>query len=319
MLLSKAIEGFTLSKSADGLSPDTLDIYNWALQKLVTFLQDKEVENITEADCRAWMSWLRDEYEPASNRSIGKNLSLSSLQDAHTALKSFYSWASKELGIPRVDTVKRPSGEKPVIRVLSEDEVRALLKVAEYTPVRKTAKRNGFIQKRPTAERNVALVMFLVDTGLRVGELSRMKVGDVDQETGEVRVAPFRSGRKSKPRFVYLGKAARRVLWKYLAKRGETIPEDPLFMTDDDRPMTRDGMVLVIRRLGKRAGIKECHPHTLRHTFATQFIRNGGDAFALQRALGHSDFEMVRRYVETAQSDVEAAFRKASPADRWRL
>ena len=83
--------------------------------------------------------------------------------------------------------------------------------------------------------------------------------------------------------------------------------------------MSRDGLVLLVTRLGARAGVKDCHPHVLRHTFATEFIRNGGNVFALQRALGHTDLAMVRRYVETAQSDVEAAFRRASPADRWRL
>ena len=318
MLLSKAVEGFLFSKSADGLSSNILGIYRWALDKLIRFTHDKPVEEITTEDCKHWFVWLRTDYRQESGRKT-ERLALGSLQNAYTALKSFYTWAQEELGIPRVDKVKRPTGELPVIRVLTEDEIRALLKVAEYYNVRATGNRKAYTQKCPTGIRNVAILMLLLDTGLRAGEASRLRVRDVDQQTGAVTVMPFGSGRKSKPRVVYLGRAARRALWRYLADRSDLEDDAPLFVTDEEKPVRRDLLVQLVRYLGKRAGIKDCHPHVLRHTFATEFIRNGGDVFSLQRALGHSDLAMVRRYVETAQSDVESAFRRASPGDKWRL
>ncbi len=320
MLLSKAVQGFILSKSADGLSPNTADIYRWALDKLITFCGDKDVKRVTTDDLRRWQAWLRSDYKPKDKRPR-ERLALGSLQNCHTALKSFYAWASAELHIPRVDNVKRPSGESPVIRILSESEVRALLKAAETTTTKATEARRAYTQKRATGSRNVALVLLLLDTGLRIGEVARLRIGDVSlQKSGAVIVAPFGSGRKSKPRVVYLGVVARRALWRYLAERDDSLDNDaPLFTTDEGKPLSRDRLVQLVRRIGARAGVRWCHPHVLRHTFATEFLRNGGNVFALQQALGHSDLATTRRYITLAQGDVESAFRRASPADRWRL
>ena len=71
--------------------------------------------------------------------------------------------------------------------------------------------------------------------------------------------------------------------------------------------------------LGERAGVSHCHPHRFRHTAARLFIRNGGDAFALQRLLGHSDMATTRIYAELEREDVEKACARASPVDNWQL
>lgn len=83
--------------------------------------------------------------------------------------------------------------------------------------------------------------------------------------------------------------------------------------------LTRQGILLLVKRLGQKEGIKNVHPHRFRHTFAVQFLHNGGNVFELQQLLGHTNLDMVKRYVKIAQMDLEVVARKASPADNWKL
>jgi integrase/recombinase XerD len=221
-----------------------------------------------------------------------------------------------------MDSVKAPKFQRPPVEPLSKDEVEALLKVCKYTREARTADRRAYRFWRPTARRDQAIILTLLDTGLRATELCSLQIGDVEVKTGKVHVQHgVRGGAKSgKGRFVYLGKAARRSLWRYLADReDEDDMEAPLFLGLYDRPMNRDSLRQQIRRLGDKAGVRNCHPHRFRHTFAISYLRAGGDIFTLQSLLGHTSLEMVKYYTHIAQIDVAQAHRRASPADNWRL
>ena len=108
----------------------------------------------------------------------------------------------------------------------------------------------------------------------------------------------------------------RKAIWRYLADRPK---DDRAFCTGALKPLNRVSLLHLLVRLGERAGVTGVHPHRFRHTFAINFLRNGGDLFSLKRLLGHSDLAMVEHYLALAQSDDETAHRKASPVDNWRL
>jgi integrase/recombinase XerD len=108
-------------------------------------------------------------------------------------------------------------------------------------------------------------------------------------------------------------------MWRYLASRGNPCKEEPLVITKDGKPMNRNSIRLLLVDMGERAGVVNVHPHRFRHTFAIEFLRNGGYVFSLQRILGHSDLETVKIYLELAQADAKNAHKRASPADRWML
>jgi integrase/recombinase XerD len=203
---------------------------------------------------------------------------------------------------------------------LSEDEVRKLVERAEYSREAQTNGRQNFKMKRPTAKRDTALIVLLLDTGIRAGEASRLNIKDLNLETGEIYISPYGSSqRKTKSRVIPIGKVARRVLWRYLATRSGAETEEPLFPTIAKRRMDTSAIRLVLTDLGRKAGIKNCHPHRLRHTFAVEYLRNEGDIFTLQMIMGHSSLEMVQNYLQLAKADAKNAHRRASPADKWKL
>jgi integrase/recombinase XerD len=124
-------------------------------------------------------------------------------------------------------------------------------------------------------------------------------------------VAPFSTGKKTRPRMVLLGSTARRAVWLYVARLKDSDPSDRLFQ------MTPTSARLVLGRLGERAKVDNVHPHRFRHSFAIWYLRNGGDVFTLQRLLGHSTLDMVNYYLDIERTDISLAHRKASAIDRW--
>ena len=326
MHLSRAVDGFLIARTADGYSHHTLESYARRLGQMVEYLGDPLLEAVTSEDVRRFFAWLREGYTPRRSNGDSSPLSPHTLSNAWCAIRSFCRWASAELGIERPDAnLKQPRFQRPEISPLSQEDIKSVLDAVEYTRPARTQGRQSFRMKRPTGARDRALVLVLLDTGLRVSECARLRVEDVNLATGEVYVRPHGSGRKTTSRHVYLGRATTRAVWRYVAQRDASQrgrshhPDDPLFLTIRGRPMNRNSIRLVLTRLGKRAGVPHVYPHRLRHTFAIQYLRNGGDVFSLQRLLGHSTLEMVRHYVALADADAANAHRRASPVDRWHL
>jgi site-specific recombinase XerD len=203
--------------------------------------------------------------------------------------------------------VKPPRVPNDQIQPLSSEQVQAMLDVA---------------RRSRSPERNVAVILLLVDTGMRVSELTALTVGDADRGTGELTV----TGKGNKKRRVYMGTNARRAVWKYLeTDRRSAYPDEPLFVSvgghQHGAGLSHTGVHEIVRKAGDGARITgvRCSPHTLRHTFAINFLRGGGDLFELQQLMGHTDLTVLRRYVALAEADLAQAHRAASPADRMKL
>jgi len=151
---------------------------------------------------------------------------------------------------------------------------------------------------------------------MRVSELCHLKIDNVWLEEGMLKVL----GKGNKERLIPMGKQVQRCLWRYTSRfRPEPLAAsgNVLFLTQDGKPLTKDRVEKIMARYGRKAGLKgvRCSPHTLRHTAAVKFLRNGGDVFSLQRMLGHASLEMTRRYCELADTDVKRAHMTASPVD----
>ena len=113
------------------------------------------------------------------------------------------------------------------------------------------------------------------------------------------------------------GSKAAKLLQKYLYYfRPDPLIDDRVFLCLDGTPMSENTIKLIFTRLAKKAGVSRLHIHLLRHTFATRYLMNGGDAFSLQRILGHSTLEMTRRYVDMVALETVIKKRLPSPMDR---
>jgi integrase/recombinase XerD len=319
MKLSKAVEGYCIDRIAEGYSSSTVSSYRYSLKILVNFLEDPEIETVTSQDLKRFFYFLRTDYKPYRPNGNTAPLAGASLHGKWKACRSFWNWASSELsmGDPAKE-LQAPAYTCKAITPFSREEIGALLKACDHTAPARTGNRIAYTQRRPTGMRDKAIILVLLDTGLRLGELSRLQIQDVSLETGEIRVLPYGQGKKTAGRVVHLGKAGRRSLWRYLAAR-DPLSDDPLFLNDKDQPISEGAIKQLCRRLGARAGIKSVHPHRFRHTFAIQYLRNGGDVFTLQRLLGHKSLDMVKNYLELAQTDAATAHQRASPVDRWGL
>lgn len=281
--LGAAADLFAAAKAAEGASPRTLEWYRMITARAVgRFGADRPVDRIGAAELRAWLLELRATLAPESIAGYVRGL------------KAFGNWCAAEELATAVGfrTLRRPKVPRRLIAPFSDGDLQRLLALAE--------------------PRERALVLLMLDTGLRLAEVAALGVGDLRSD-GTIRVL----GKGSKERIVPLGTTARRALVRYLATRERVGPADPLFVGRYGERLSRRGIHATVARLGRRAGVgTRCSPHTFRHTFARAYLVNGGDVFSLQQILGHTTLDMVRRYVSLTEADLVARHRTASPADR---
>lgn len=306
LTLAQVVEGFFLVRRAR-LAATTQANYRQCLQRLQDHCGGQApFALIAPADVRAFLDHLRE-----------SGLSERSVHDYLIICSSLWTFAAKEFGLPHVVAgVERPRFRDPAVVPFTQKECADLIRAAEWTAAWSTRTGKQTRSKRPSAKRDLAAILVLLDTGLRASELCGLTLEDYHQDEGRLLV---RHGKGDKQRHVYLGDNARRSLWRYILERPRLRPQDPLFVTRSGKAMERSGLRHLLGRVGRNAGIADVYPHRFRHTFAIQFLRNGGNIFELQKILGHETLDTVKVYLQLAEVDIAAAQRTHSPADNWRL
>jgi integrase/recombinase XerD len=302
---SQAIQGYLLHANARRLSKHTLADYTTTFRKFHHFLDgDPPLASITPAQLRAFLAC----QDGISNKT---------LLNYHTGLSALWTWALAE-GIVEchiLRQVDRPRPEKRAVNPFTRADIDAMLGVCDRSrSYARPGQRNSNTYARPTAARDRAVVLVLLDTGIRASELGDLSVDHTDLKNRRILV----QGKGTKQRIIPISPPTAQAIWRYLAQR--PVPRrntNRLFLTVDGGPLNRDSLRLLIKRLGRRAGVLHAHPHRFRHTFAIQFLRNGGNGYVLQSLLGHSTMDMVQTYLKLAQHDLDASHHLASPVDNW--
>lgn len=318
---SQAVDGYLLDARAQRLSADTIRNYTLTFRRFGEWLGEPLLlADITPAQISAFLASLAQPQTALGGVASrpAKGLSKKTTLNYHGALGALWSWAVREGFAPAnvVQSVSRPRPEKRSVTPFSESDVKAILAVCDRTRSYTRPGKRICDNERRTAVRDRAVILLLVDTGMRSGELAGLKIRDLDMKNRRLTVF----GKGSKERTLPFSPTTGKAIWHYLqTERGEYTLRDPLFVTVDSEPLNREALLQLVNRLGERAGVSDCHPHRFRHTFAVTFLRNGGNAYELQALLGHTTLEMVKQYLSLAQTDVEAAHRRASPVENWRL
>jgi integrase/recombinase XerD len=215
LLISKSIDGFLKFKTAEGLSARTLVGYEHVLKHWLEYIGDQPISEVTSEDLTNYIAWLRTEYKPVRFNKSEAPLSAKSVRNVWIAFRSFFTWFHQEFKLPSpADEITAPKFQKHPVDVFSKDEIEKVLKACVYSRETKTEERKKFVMRRPSANRDQAIVLTLLDTGLRASEVCALTVNDVDLKTGRVTIRHGAEGgaKGGKGRTVYLGKVARKAV-----------------------------------------------------------------------------------------------------------
>jgi len=312
--LKSLVNGFVLTKQTEGKSPRTIEFYSDNLKRFLWYASKQDwsddIRMLTEWHIREFLGYVGSEkcrwgLEGNGSETSRIKVSHATVHHYFVVLANFFSWMAREgfLVDSPITNIKVAKPRVKVIKPYTREEIGRMVAVYDCD-YEHSAKFLG--------SRNKAIVLVLLDSGVRLSELVGMKLEDLNTSNGNIRVM----GKGSKERIVRIGKVAQKALWRYLMHRPDNCCEE-LWLSEEKRPLSCRGVQCLVRRLKERAGIKGSGSvHRFRHTFALNFLRVDKNVFNLQYLLGHSELEMVRRYTATlGMEDALKAHEKASPAD----
>ena len=273
-----------------GLAKNSLASYRTDLTKFGHWLDDKPLDRVKRQDIVRYFQSLRS--SGISARSVARALA---------ALRGFFRFLVRERHLKHdpTENVENPKLWTTLPKSLQSSEVDALL----AAPDRKTA--DGL--------RDAAMLELLYATGLRVSELIRVRVENIELDAGFLRTF----GKGSKERIVPFGDSARRAIAAYIeGGRAEfNRRNDPhLFLTNRSRPMSRQTFWMKVVKYARQAGIRShISPHVLRHSFATHLLENGADLRSVQLMLGHSDISTTQIYTHVSRARLQKLYDQFHP------
>ena len=301
------VDLFTATKLTEGKSPKTLTLYRDFLTKYSTSLGEKTtLREMTLDSARTFVASLQSRTTRYENHPINHvregGLSPYTVHSYVRVFKTFSSWLADEgfLKINVFSKLKRPKLPTTVIEILSPDEIASIF--ARINP------------SCPQGARLFLVVLLLLDTGIRASELCTLTLENTFVKEGYIKV----SGKGDKERIVPFGATTKKALMRYLTTfRPQS--DDPYLVLTSQGAITYTALNHCIKRLGISVGIPRLHPHLFRHTFAVNYLMNGGDIMSLRLMLGHTDISVTQMYLHLSESHVQIQHAKFSPVDRLLL
>lgn len=288
------VESFLIDRQTSGLSKLSIKFYRSQLSQFVTYCNSNaltQIEQITADFLRRYFLAYSEKHNPGG------------VNGNYRALRAFFHWLEDEEVMPNdwknpIKKIRPPKIILEPLEPISIDDVKALLATCQHGEF--------------TGERDQSIFLALLDTGARAQELCNILIADIDLNSGSVMI---RHGKGGKTRMVFLGRKTRRAIRSYLRTR-PPLSANNLFVNRFGETLTYDGLRQMLERRIILAELKtKPSLHDFRRAFALNMLRNGVDIFNLQRLMGHSDIQVLRRYLAQNDEDNQLAHMRGGPVD----
>lgn len=278
-----------------GLSDNSISNYSFDVKKLISYLEDN---SITVSPIL-----ISKETIQQFIYTIAKTVNARSQSRLISGLKGFFNYLIFEdyRETNPLDTIDAPKIGRKLPDTLSETEINQLIDAIDLST--------------PQGERNRAILELLYGCGLRVSELTNLKISDLFFEEGFIKV----TGKGDKQRFVPIIEATQKYIniYKTEIRNHQTIPNefnDTLFLNRRGKQLTRAMIFTIIKQLAVKVNLeKTISPHTFRHSFATHLLENGADLRAIQLMLGHESITTTEIYMHVDKSHLKSVINTYHP------
>ncbi|RMZ51157.1 site-specific tyrosine recombinase XerD [Flavobacteriaceae bacterium PRS1] len=278
-----------------GLSQNSINSYNQDVKKLIKYLQENSIDiSPIKIDAEIVQQFIY---------TIAKKLNARSQSRLISGLRSFFDYLIFEgyRETNPLELIESPKIGRKLPDTLSIQEIDKIVAAIDLS--------------NPQGERNRAIIETLYSCGLRVSELTNLKISDLFFDEGFIKV----TGKGDKQRFVPIGNSTQKYITIYKNEVRPHIPfveafSDTLFLNRRGKQLSRAMIFSIIKQLAEKAGIhKTISPHTFRHSFATHLLENGADLRAIQLMLGHESITTTEIYMHVDKSHLKEVVNKFHP------
>jgi len=287
--LSTAVEAFLLDRKAQNMAAGTLYFYRMKLKLFGEYCESQlinAVKQITPDVIRQYLFHLENTgHNPGG------------IHACYRTLKTFLNWWEEEFEPEDwknpIRKVKAPKVPVEPLKPVSRDDFEHLLSTCD---------------KSWHGKRDRAILLTLLDSGLRASELCALNLADLEMATGALEI---RQGKGRKPRVTFVGRQARRAIRQWIRVRG--VEAEPLFTTHQEDRLTYWGLRQIIRRHANQAGIPEPGLHDFRRAFCLSQLQAGVPETTIARLMGHTSTQLIARYARQTGKDIREHYH--SPVD----
>jgi integrase/recombinase XerD len=278
-----------------GLSQNSIDNYALDVQKLIAFMEASDIH----------ISPLKIEAKTIQEfiYIIAKEVNARTQSRIISGLRSFFDYLIFEdyRTTNPLELIESPKIGRKLPDTLSIEDIDKIVAAIDLS--------------KPQGERNKAIIETLYSCGLRVSELTHLKLSDLFFDEGFIKV----TGKGDKQRFVPIGAHTQKIINIYINQVRPHIKivkefEDTLFLNRRGKQLTRAMIFTIVKQLTEKAGVKKSiSPHTFRHSFATHLLENGADLRAIQMMLGHESITTTEIYMHVDKSHLRDVIHKFHP------